>query len=377
MKNKENVIANVQRQTGHTFKNPDLLIQAFTRSSYARENGGEDNEVLEFIGDKALDFAIVRLLISKYGKMADGEPADKKLDYWELEALKWKGKIVDVEKNEFVCSVDEDELTNIKSRMVQKRHLAARMDEMGFSEHILMGKGDVKNDVGEEKSVKEDLFEAILGAVVIDSDWNFEKICSVVEAMIEPAKFFTAKTDDNYVRLIQEWEENKNGCIPWFWFKNSSNGSICHQPFNGISQAYDATQKINFICELKLLDKLPIFRGFGISKSEARMNVCKLAYEYLDKNGLIPKKSIKDEIENPNKEDSIGQLEILARRGYFSIPTYNYSMEHDENGNPVWSFTCIVKDKNKSICAISSSKKDAKKSAAYEMLLYLLNEEDE
>ena len=46
------LIKMVQGQVGYIFKNPDLLLQAFTRRSYARENGGEDNEVLEFIGDK-------------------------------------------------------------------------------------------------------------------------------------------------------------------------------------------------------------------------------------------------------------------------------------------------------------------------------------
>ena len=36
----------VQGQIGYVFKNPDLLLQAFTRRSYASENGGEDNEIL-------------------------------------------------------------------------------------------------------------------------------------------------------------------------------------------------------------------------------------------------------------------------------------------------------------------------------------------
>lgn len=37
------------------------------RRSYAKENGGEGNEVLEFIGDKVLDYAVVRFLTDKYG----------------------------------------------------------------------------------------------------------------------------------------------------------------------------------------------------------------------------------------------------------------------------------------------------------------------
>ena len=66
---KELVWKMVQGQIEYDFKNLDLLQQAFTRRSYTAENGGENNEVLEFIGDKALDFVIVKLLIQKYGQM--------------------------------------------------------------------------------------------------------------------------------------------------------------------------------------------------------------------------------------------------------------------------------------------------------------------
>ena len=60
----------IQGQIGYVFKNSDLLQQAFVRRSYSRENGGEDNEVLEFIGDKALDLIVVKLLAEKYGSYA-------------------------------------------------------------------------------------------------------------------------------------------------------------------------------------------------------------------------------------------------------------------------------------------------------------------
>ena len=113
---KELFVKMVQGQIGYIFKNPNLLSQAFTRSSYANENGGEDNEVLEFIGDKALDLAVVKLLISRYA-----QPSSKG-------------------SGEFICSSAEGELTAIKSRMVQKKNLARRMDEMGFSEFLKLGK---------------------------------------------------------------------------------------------------------------------------------------------------------------------------------------------------------------------------------------------
>lgn len=351
----------VQAQIGYTFKNLDLLKQAFTRRSYTEENGGENNEVLEFIGDKALDLAVVHLLAKKYGHPANGS------------------------SHTFSCDYDEGELTRIKSRMVEKRNLARRMDEMGFAQHLIMGNSDIRNNVQEELSVKEDLFEAILGAVALDCDWNFSIISSVVEAMLLPEDFFQDDTETNYVRLIQEWEEKKNGAIPWYWFEEVSYYSqdihnylrsqaiglpVIPQP---VPMEYSQRGKY-FQCELKLLNSLPVFRGVGLSKSEARMSACKLAYEYLETHDG-PLFSIRDEIENPNKEDAINQLEILARRGYFSIPTYDFEQSYDKDGNPIWTCTCRIAEYSTHFDTRSSSKKDAKKTAAFKMLKYVLKEE--
>ena len=58
----KNNLINIQNHIDYHFNNPDLLEQAFTRKSYSAENGGCDNEVLEFIGDKVLDFIVVKYL---------------------------------------------------------------------------------------------------------------------------------------------------------------------------------------------------------------------------------------------------------------------------------------------------------------------------
>lgn len=372
------ILKMVQGQIGYNFENLDLLEQAFVRRSYSEENGGENNEVLEFIGDKALDFAVVRLLTQRFGHMKNGDPIDgTRLSVWEREMRNQKDATVATKPNEFVCDLREGKLTEIKSRMVEKRNLARRMDELGFAEHLIMGNSDIQNDVREEISVKEDLFEAIIGAVALDCRWDFSVITSVVEAMLVPNDFFQDDTETNYVRLIQEWEMQKNGVIPWYWFKEQSYTSMWYtKEKNTIYQNFPLGynySKLNHRCDLKLLDSLPIFCGFGSSKSEARMNVCKLAYEYLQKNNMLF--SIRDEIENPNKADAINQLEILARRGYFSIPTYDFEQKYDADGNLVWKCECHIEEYDTFRDAHSSSKKDAKKTAAFEMLKYVLNGE--
>lgn len=182
-----------------------------------------------------------------------------------------------------------------------------------------MGKGDIQNNINQEDSVKEDLFEAIIGAVAIDSGWNLKDLQKVVEVMLVPEDFLINDTDTNYVRLIQEWEMNENGCIPWYKYKEASCSSTWYlKEDNTIYQSFPLDynySKLKYHCYLKLLDSLPVFCGFGVSIREARMAACKLAYEYLERNDMLP--SIHDEIENPNRDDAINQLETLARRGYF------------------------------------------------------------
>lgn len=123
---------------------------------------------------------------------------------------------------------------------------------------------------------------------------------------------------------------------------------------------------------MKLIEQSRPFKGYGESKSEARKAVCKKAYIYLENHDLLF--SILDEIDCPNKAEAINQLEILARRGYFSIPEYKFQHKYDCNGNPVWKCTCYIDEAERYFKAESSTKKDAKKTAAFAMLEYVLEE---
>ncbi len=136
---------------------------------------------------------------------------------------------------------------------------------------------------------------------------------------------------------------------------------------------HENSDSFKFTCQLKLADDIVLFEAYGKSKNEARKAVCELAYNYLKEEGQLF--SIKDEIDIPNLEDSINQLEILARRGYFTIPTYEFEENHDDNGNPVWTVSCRITEKEKVFSAVDSSKKMAKKKAAFMMLNYVLERE--
>ena len=62
----------IQSKIGYHFSNIQLLCQAFTRKSYAEENPqAQHNEVLEFYGDKALDFVVMKTMSKFYGIIGD------------------------------------------------------------------------------------------------------------------------------------------------------------------------------------------------------------------------------------------------------------------------------------------------------------------
>ena len=135
----QNNLTFIQDQFGYKFRNLDLLRQAFTRRSYSEENGGENNEVLEFIGDKVLDLFVVKLLISQNSNAVGlYKKHDPKLrNTWSYEAEKKSFP----EENVLFSDYTEAELTEIKKLLVQKKTLANRIDELGIGEYLLMGSG--------------------------------------------------------------------------------------------------------------------------------------------------------------------------------------------------------------------------------------------
>ncbi len=358
----------VQHQIGYDFKNIDLLKQAFTRRSFTEENGGENNEVLEFIGDKILDFVVVKILSENFGQY---ENEQQDLNFWNKKIF----------TGNFISLLDESKLSEIKARLVNKNALADRIDDLGFTDYVLrdflkMSKGDIANGVMNQPSVKEDLFEAILGAVALDCGWDLETLQNTVGVMLEVESSFETE-EHNHVQFIQEWVANDSNTVPVYLYKEASYQTSWYLPFDGITQRFGLDDRqqheVKFWCMMHIANRLPDFRGFGKSKSEARRNACRVAYEELEKRGMLP--TIRDEIENPNKNEAIGQLEILARRGYFSLPTYDFAEEHDKDGNPVWTCECHIEEVECYFDAQSSSKKEAKKQAAFEMLQFVLEEE--
>ena len=348
-------ISYVEGQIGYHFRNPDLLQQAFVRRSYAAENGGEDNEVLEFIGDRVLDLIVVKLLTDRFGWITD-----------------------DTDWDEFACERTEAELTRMKKRAVQRDTLARRIEVLGLADHLIMGKGDERQQADRRESVREDLFEAIVGAAAIDCGWDLKVLEDLVGVMLDPDTTLFDGDEDNPVSAVNDWFWKEYEDYPEFHYGAADHsdqlvalGSTDVKSKNFWYEDGSPGWKMKpFKCVMEADGRK--FIGFGTSKGLARRDVCALLLSYLIENDMLY--TIRDEIKNPNRAEAISQLEILARRGYFSIPTYEFSQSSGQNGDPVWKCVCRIAEEEKSFSAKASVKKEAKKTAAYHMLRYVLEE---
>ncbi|MGL5513991.1 MAG: ribonuclease III [Sporomusa sp.] len=132
-------LAELCRTLEVTFNDYKLLHQALIHTSFANETKGatvRHNERLEFLGDAVLDLIISSYLFSQCPQLPEGE------------------------------------LTKARAHVVCEQTLAKRSLELGIGEYLLLGKGEALSGGRERISILADAFEAIIGAVYLDSGFR-------------------------------------------------------------------------------------------------------------------------------------------------------------------------------------------------------------
>ena len=308
----------IQKLIGYNFKNERLLQQAFVRSSYAKENSGFlDNEKLEFYGDAALDYYITRAMYNQFSEIT--------------------------EDCQLYSEKTEHDLTEIRAYNVDTESLAHCIEITGLQNYLLMNKSDIKNKVQNSPGVMADLFEAIVGAVAVDSEWDFDEISNVCRTMLKLLSF-----DINYLQWLEDW---------------------CNEQ----EVQYKFNKQITYFATLKKRFELSI-RELNIQVSSeipdeypALIDCAKQVHE------LIEISEMKQIIGSPDRNNAIIQLNVLYQKDFIEEPKYSFEEEHDDNGNPVWICFCELNELDDVYRGIMSAKKSAKKEAAYEALCALLN----
>lgn len=137
--------SDLENKIKYKFKNINFLKNAFVHRSYLNEHKNyflPSNERLEFLGDSVLSLITSVYLFKNYPFLKEGE------------------------------------YTEIKSAIVKTESLAKASKLIGVGEYLLLSKGEEKTGGRDNKNILADCFEALIGAIFLDS--NFENAYNFV-----------------------------------------------------------------------------------------------------------------------------------------------------------------------------------------------------
>ena len=173
----------LEKILGTSFLNYNLFSQALTHSSYAyelRSKDVADNERLEFLGDAVIKLVISEYLYNKFPEKAEGD------------------------------------LTKIRAAVISDRTLAAVSRKLRLGSYLLLGTNEKKTGGVSRKSNLANAFEALTGAIYLDSglgkarDFLVENIASEIE------KVSKAGYIRDYKSALQEYVQQRKWGLPQY-----------------------------------------------------------------------------------------------------------------------------------------------------------------
>ncbi len=163
----------LEARLGYSFKDKNLIKQALTHVSYAKDHGIGHYETLEFLGDALLNFLIVDMLVEEFPGKREGV------------------------------------LASLKAYLISEDFFYELAQDLDLARYILMSRG--KKNV----SIIGDVFEAVWAAVYIDSGRDTELVREIFsrlyrEKILEIIRSRRIKRD--YKTMLQEitqkrWKE--------------------------------------------------------------------------------------------------------------------------------------------------------------------------
>ena len=211
----------VEKKIGYTFKNKDLLLRAMTHSSYAHVHNTQDNERLEFLGDAVLDYLAALVLFETF--------PDKK----------------------------EGEMTKIRASLVKEETLSEICDRLGLTDHLLIATGNQTHPIKKSNAVKCDLFEALIGAILLDSDKDLTFLKSFLNKVCEPY-------------IYKDYTDYKSNVL-----------ELCMQNKLTYEFVYEGEFSVNqpVYCVQLFINGKKVSGGTGKNKKSAEQEACKYFYK--------------------------------------------------------------------------------------------------
>lgn len=166
--------ARLEKALGHTFSDKDLLSLSLTHRSV----GGRNNERLEFLGDSVVNHIIAEELYRRYPRAREGE------------------------------------MSRMRAALVRGDTLAEVARELQLGDHVQLGRGERKSGGHRRTSILADAFEAVIGAVLLDSGLEACRQCVL--------KWFAARLEEvgqgdagkDAKTRLQEYLQGRNCPLP-------------------------------------------------------------------------------------------------------------------------------------------------------------------
>lgn len=177
------MLEELEKNLNYNFKNTEILKNALIHKSYNEglQRNLPDNEKLEFLGDSVINLVITENLFKTFKDWNEGE------------------------------------LSKLKSHLVSSNSLSEIARSINLSDFIFLGKGEEKNNGRDNKKINASLFEAVIGAVYIDS--NYKIASSVVISFFKEFLDRIAEKDikiNDYKSELQEIIQEKNNSLPYY-----------------------------------------------------------------------------------------------------------------------------------------------------------------
>ncbi len=219
----------LQEAIGYSFRNPALLTEALTHSSYAHEQhkNTKYNERLEFLGD-----AVLSIVVSDY-------------------------------IYEHCPDLPEGELTKLRASLVCEKSLFDFAKQIKLGSYLRLSNGERRNGGANRPSIVSDAFEALIAAIYLDGG-------------LEPARKHILRF------VIPEIENHKNNSFKDY--KTALQEIIQKNPGERLEYQLVGSSGPDHNKHFKvdvLLNSNVIGRGGGRSKKEAEQQAAREALELM------------------------------------------------------------------------------------------------
>lgn len=226
-------IEQLERMIGTSIGDPFLFIKALRHRSILADDSfssTDSYERLEFLGDAVLDLIVTEIIFDKYP--------------------------------------DENEgfLTKLRAKMVKGDALAEYSRKLNISDLLVIGDRAQGQGIEFSKSVLADVFEALIGAIYLDS--GYESAAHFFKQLFEEHIDFENLTDtlDNYKSLLLEYAQANQMAIPRY--------EVVRESGPGHNKTFEVRV---------LVDEQEMGQGRGKSKKEAEQRAARSALQLLEK----------------------------------------------------------------------------------------------